>query len=190
MKLVDAYRANDVKRWQIVKTIRPQSVAEHSWSVAIIAWRLAEEINKNSDCPFGEEVKRADVIEWALVHDMPEIFTGDIATPVKMYIKENAESTIFDRLEKEADQDSSYDIKPLELVARIVKIADIMEAIAFLNENAVGQHAYEVQNRLVNKMWELTEKWSLGASPNVVYEELVKSLPTHIDDLVIKRADA
>ncbi len=49
----------------------PESVADHSWSVALLAWTLAGE---------RDELNRNRVLLLGLIHDLPEALAGD-ATP-------------------------------------------------------------------------------------------------------------
>lgn len=49
----------------------PESVADHSWSVALLSWTLAGE---------REDLDRDRVLLLGLVHDLPEALAGD-ATP-------------------------------------------------------------------------------------------------------------
>ena len=177
MNLGDLYRANDVKRWQIVKTLRSQSVAEHSWSVAMIAWRICDEL--------GCEAKVVtEVIQWALVHDVAEVLTGDIATPVKVYLKKDGCGDAFAKLEEKITDCINVGNAPSEQVHRIVKLADILEAVAFLNDNGIGIHAGEVRHRLEEKLTELAQKWEMYGAVIATKTSLLFDLPTHIDDMV------
>ena len=52
MKLSETLRAGHVHRWNIVATIREQSIAEHMWNVTMIATtisRVMELSEKNND---------------------------------------------------------------------------------------------------------------------------------------------
>src|SRR5690606_20843295 len=76
LHLTDALRASDVVRWQIVRVLKGQSVAEHSFNVALIALELADRL----------KVDRGEVLHYAILHDLPEVLTGDIPTPTKRVI--------------------------------------------------------------------------------------------------------
>lgn len=47
----------------------PESVADHSWSVALLAWTLAGERN---------DLDRDRVLLLGLLHDLPEVLAGDV----------------------------------------------------------------------------------------------------------------
>ena len=68
-----AQRLKDLRRqgWLDRNVRDPESVADHSWSVALLAWVLSR------DRP---ELDRNRVLFLALVHDLPEVVAGD-ATP-------------------------------------------------------------------------------------------------------------
>ena len=57
------------------------NLAEHHYLVTFIAWQLARHVIKK-----GAQVDLAKVLEFALIHDLGELFGGDIAMP---YAKAN-----------------------------------------------------------------------------------------------------
>ena len=70
--------ASHMKDWLKLKSVaregwiragieQPESVAAHSWGMALLAMHL---------CP--DELDRLRVIEMCLVHDLPEIIVGDL----------------------------------------------------------------------------------------------------------------
>ncbi len=74
-------RMKYINRWGLMRNSRSENIAEHSLDTAIIAHLLCELRNKR----FGGNVnpERAAVI--AVFHDVPEIITGDLPTPVKYF---------------------------------------------------------------------------------------------------------
>lgn len=169
----DALRANDVKRWQIVATLRPQSVAEHTYGVIVLAMELVNRIHwgqrtyrELEDAIRYRETMNA-VLRAALVHDMPEVITGDIPTPVKDVLDirgkiETIESSIsFSDL-------VSGDFQPE--VLEIVKQADLVEAVWFMHQHrAHTEHAQVVYERLRDKL----KEWPYA-------EELFQDLRDHV----------
>ena len=81
-------RMKYIKRWQLMRSVREENIMEHSQSVAMLAHALAVIRNKI----FGGNVNVEHCVLHALYHDVPEIFTGDIPTPVKYYSKETKEA--------------------------------------------------------------------------------------------------
>lgn len=115
----------DVKRWAIVRTVRSQSVAEHSYFVAMMMPRLLREYGY-TDPDF---ILRAT--EYALLHDRDEVLSGDIATPVKKRIQ----SGVFDVVAEEFGLVVEAD----EAVKVATKVLDLFEAALFLAEEiAIG----------------------------------------------------
>ncbi len=74
-------RMKYITRWGLMRNTRKENIAEHSLEVAIIAHLLCEIKNKR----FGGNVDACKAIKLALYHDVPEIITGDLPTPVKYY---------------------------------------------------------------------------------------------------------
>jgi len=101
-------RLSFVPRWCIVKCSRTQSVAEHSFSVAVIAEKLCR-IMKVGDEATGVVVRKA------LFHDRYEVYTGDIPSPAK----------------HQEERDTDHWSHPL-----IVKLADLIEAYIFISNNS------------------------------------------------------
>ena len=56
-----------------------ENLAEHSYYVSVLADSLAEDF----EFRFGLKLDRYKVLKYALYHDIEEIFTGDIVSPVK-----------------------------------------------------------------------------------------------------------
>ena len=116
MMLLCSRKLSYVQRWGIVPVIRKQSVAEHSFGVAAISVWLAGMSRQACD--------RAEVLEYALLHDINEAITGDVPSTFKRYIKDaivGFESKI-------------PDAEVCELTKVVVKLADYLEALAYINE--------------------------------------------------------
>jgi len=54
---------------------RKESTAEHSWSVALYCWLLADGIEKE----FSQKVDKDKLIKMALLHDLVETIVGDVS---------------------------------------------------------------------------------------------------------------
>ena len=72
----------------VTSTGRPESVAEHSWRLALMAMLLTGEF---------PELDLNRVIRMCLIHDLGEAFTGDIPTFVKTDADSRREDDLFDR---------------------------------------------------------------------------------------------
>jgi len=144
LSLGDVYRASDVKRWGIVKVAKEQSVAEHSYQVAMITARLCQLHGLG-----GEKTQRA--VWYALTHDLPEVLTGDIATPLKDFLGADTRSRLKEFEERVTVAGRETQCDDPEIVD-IVKTADIIEAIAFLRQNALTLHGTQIQASMMNKI--------------------------------------
>lgn len=143
--LPERLRTAHVTRWQIVRTIRTQTLAEHLYLVWAITREFARAAGlSEEDCRLAEE--------WALQHDVPEVKTGDLATPVKRAMREAVPHD--DPLRRiELAMSDSYaalyaKVKERRWVRDVVKLADIFEALNFLAVEGIGEHAYEVEENL------------------------------------------
>ena len=109
-------RAGIVPRWAIIKTSKAQSVAEHSYNVAMITKIILSDFITT---PLDDN----EIIVTALGHDFHEIYTGDIPTPAKMR-KTDAEAM------------------PIEKM--IIKLADCIESYAFIKRNCADSLAVKM----------------------------------------------
>lgn len=139
-------RLSNLKRWGIVEMSRSQSVAEHSYNVAMIAAYVADRLPSKVK-PAG---LREIVINWSLAHDLPELVTGDIPTPIKADIRESlnkAERNLFPEMFAHKDSMS-------RLGLAICKVADLLEAIQFANRFCVDTRKKEIVEEM---KWNLDE---------------------------------
>ncbi|MBQ7654173.1 MAG: 5'-deoxynucleotidase [Clostridia bacterium] len=72
-------RLKYIDRWSLMRNTDKENVCEHSMQVAAITHALCVIKNKK----FGGELDCGKATILALYHDMPEIMTGDMPTPVK-----------------------------------------------------------------------------------------------------------
>lgn len=149
---------------------RHESVAEHSWRIALMAMLIQPEF---------PEADMNRVIRMCLIHDLGEAFTGDIPTFWKTEADTEKEDAIFDRwvqtLPEETKQEFSAllaEMNALETVeARIYKALDKIEAVIQHNESDISTWLpleYDLQLRY-------------GAE-NVKFSPWFQSLKAEIDD--------
>lgn len=72
-------RMKYIPRWSLMRQSRVENVAEHTTEVMQIAHTLAIISKEN----FGKDVNAENIVLCALYHDISEILTGDMPTPVK-----------------------------------------------------------------------------------------------------------
>ena len=86
------FRMKHIERWGIMHSLIPDMLSTHSLEVAFIAHALA----LIGNVYFCKDYDADRIAVKAMYHDVPEIFTGDIPTPVKYYSDEmkNAYSSV------------------------------------------------------------------------------------------------
>ncbi len=89
-------RMKHIDRWALMRNTRRENLSEHSADVAAIAHAVA--LLKNTR--FGGSVNAERAAFLGLYHDMPEIITGDMPTPVKYH--SDALHDAFLQVEREA----------------------------------------------------------------------------------------
>lgn len=151
-------RACHVRRWHIVQTSREQTLAEHSFAVSVIAGSLAAKMRWRG---LLHPDKKADLLLWALRHDLIEVLTGDVPTPFKKVLRKVGGEDVFDKAEDEVDKDfgASYRQIAGTEIEMIVKIADMIESIYFLQDNGVGPHAKSVLTLLREDLSRMVDKY-------------------------------
>lgn len=74
-----AFRMKYINRWGLMHSARNETLSEHCADTAILAHALAVIGNKI----FGKDYDANRVMTLAMYHDMCEVYTGDMPTPVK-----------------------------------------------------------------------------------------------------------
>lgn len=91
-------RMKFIKRWSLMRSIREENIMEHSQQVAVIAHALALINNKI----LGGNADVNKVILYAQYHEVGEVITGDLPTPIKYFNPEI--KTAYKDLEKLAEE--------------------------------------------------------------------------------------
>ena len=73
------FRQKHIQRWGLMRNAVPETLAEHSSECAILTHALATIGNRI----YGRDYDVGKAVTMALFHDVPEVFTGDMPTPVK-----------------------------------------------------------------------------------------------------------
>lgn len=170
----DIYRMSYGKRWQILGNMRQQSLAEHSYNVAVIAIYILTEWKKHdliasdqTESPIAQMM-----IMNALLHDYEEIFTGDIPAGTKRHIMPKDPEDIHRKIGGIANLGSKpvADHVAFELldgsklpIGTVVKCADYIDAIAWLFMNGMGDNTAVRLEQGLNKRFNeyLTEHLSI-----------------------------
>jgi len=89
-------RMKHIKRWSLMRSVREENIMEHTQQVAIIAHALALINNKI----LGKSVDEFKTVMLAQYHEVGEVITGDLPTPIKYFNPEI--KTAYKDLEREA----------------------------------------------------------------------------------------
>ena len=74
-------RMKYIKRWSLMRSVREENIMEHSQQVAVIAHALALINNKI----YGGDINVNKVVLLAQYHEVGEVITGDLPTPIKYF---------------------------------------------------------------------------------------------------------
>ena len=159
-------RMKYINRWALMRNTRNENISEHSADVAAIAHALAVIGNIR----LGKSLNAEKAALFGLYHDMPEILTGDMPTPVKYYseqmieayaqVEENASRKLLSKLPE--DMRAYYEAAFFkqdedEYLWKIVKAADKISAlIKCIDEKKAGNteftKALESTQKSIKKM--------------------------------------
>lgn len=147
-------RTGHVKRWQIVRVAREQTIAEHMYRVWLITTSICVQLKMPQQVAASANI-------WALIHDLPEVLTGDIATPAKEAMRRalpdddpvrNIELSMSDNYrEAHADAKTRHH-EDMPTAYELVKLADLIEAKCFLGCEMMGNHAKSVYDGIAAKV--------------------------------------
>lgn len=151
-------RLSFVPRWVVMPVLRRQSVAEHSFHVAqTVLWLLPVHASAATEMGSRSLGFQFEVVSYALNHDIKEAVEGDSPSPNKV----------------RADPD------PNDQVSVITKVADILEAIAFVSEekamgNSYGTDSVDLDLRMRLHAWWLAFEWNSEAGPKPITSDIIK----------------
>lgn len=145
-------RMKFINRWALMRNTVSENISEHSNDVAVIAHALA--VIKN--VRFGGELNAERAAFLGLYHDMTEIITGDMPTPVKYHSEDMREA--FQQVEDKAGrkllsmlpediaeyyESAFFKAEGDEYLWKIVKAADKISAlIKCIEEKNAGNNEF------------------------------------------------
>lgn len=186
-----ASRMKYINRWGLMRNLRNENLTEHSAECAMLSHALALVGNRY----FGKNYNADRIAVYALYHDMSEIFTGDLPTPVKYFnesirdsyksLERNALENALSKLPEELAGDYSDILLFEELdeqAKTIVKAADKLCAYLkcveeYKNGNNEFRKALESSQRIMRELGESVPevRWFLeNAAPG--YEKSIDEL--------------
>ncbi len=153
-------RMKYIKRWSLMRSVREENIMEHSQQVAVIAHALALIGNKM----FGGSFDVEKTVLLAQYHEVGEVITGDLPTPIKYFNPEI--KTAYKDLEKTAcrrilgmlpetlkDEYAEY-IVPDDASAeyKLVKYADRLSAyLKCIEELNAGNSEFKKAKKTIEK---------------------------------------
>lgn len=81
-------RMKYINRWALMRNTNEETLSQHSHEVAAVAYALCVIGNRR----YGRQYNAERAALLGLFHDMPEILTGDLPTPVKYFNPEIKEA--------------------------------------------------------------------------------------------------
>lgn len=182
-----------IKRWGLKRNAHEENVMEHSWEVAVIAHTLALIRNRYFEGSLDANV----IATTALYHDITEVITGDLPTPIKYHspailgaykqIEQQAEQELLSLLPDELKPDYqvliSHDHLPTEHLM-IIKAADKISAyLKCQAEMKAGNTEFEMAAK------QLSDDIQAMRQPEVLFfmESFVPNCGLTLDDLIKRR---
>ncbi len=132
-----AFRMKYINRWGLMKNSRYENLTEHCAETAMLAHALAVIGNKIYSKSYDEN----KIALFALYHDVSEIITGDLPTPVKYFnediksdfhdIEDHARYELLKKLPEElrGEYEDIITEKTTDEERRIIKAADKLSAL-------------------------------------------------------------
>ncbi|WP_312561280.1 5'-deoxynucleotidase [Anaerospora sp.] len=178
-----------IQRWGLMRNVAKENIQEHSLQVSMIAHGLA--VIRNTY--FEGNVDCAKVALLGMYHEVSEVFTGDMPTPVKYFnpeirdvykgIEALAQKKLHNMLPQELKASYQYLLIKEERDAElwsIVKAADKLSAyLKCLEELKAGNQEFSVAEKMIKQ--ELNE----SPLPEVKYfmEVFMPSFLLSLDEL-------
>jgi len=151
------YRLQYIERWSLMRKTRGENVAEHSYHTALLAHLLGNIARR----VFGRDIDPDRAAAYALFHDVTEVITGDIPTPVKHHNPgllsgfRQIEALAAERLLATVPDELQDVYRPLLAreadspeLARLVKAADVLDAyLKCVSEMSAGNREFATARR-------------------------------------------
>ncbi len=147
-------RMKYINRWGLMRNTTPENISEHSLDTAFFAHALATLRNVR----FGGSVDAYQAAVLAMFHDVTEIITGDLPTPVKYHnpqirsaylqVEDMAKERMLSLLPEDLRAayapliapDASVDPELLELVKAADKLSALVKCV---EERAMGNQEFQ-----------------------------------------------
>lgn len=140
-------RFQSVKRWHMIDTTRVQTLAEHSANVCLLLYVIGVK------CPGMYFGPAAGLMPYGLVHDLPEVLTGDIPTMTKGHLSglDELENIVLPQ---------TFDLGPIpSKIKMLVKLCDLADGIRFIRAHGIGTTAAHAQDGLKHQLDMMFDKF-------------------------------
>ena len=164
-------RMKYINRWVLMRNSHPENIEGHSLQVAMIAHAIA--IIRNEI--YGGALDAEKIAVFAMYHDVNEILTGDMPTPVKYYGDE------IKRAYKEVEKVSKE--KLLSLLPGELK--KYYQEIFYFDENNEYYKIVKAADKISAYM-KCVEELKTG---NMEFKEASKSIKKHIENMDMPEVD-
>lgn len=150
-------RLRYIRRWGLMRSVMPENDAEHSLQVAMLAHGMAL-LGRNR---YGRDCNPEHIVTLAVYHDVSEVITGDMPTPVKYHSPElrgaykDVEKMANQRLLAMLPDDMRGDFSPYlsegaDYDHQIVKAADSLSAyLKCVDERRAGNHEFDAAGEAI-----------------------------------------
>lgn len=140
------YRLSDLKRYNNMPRIKSESLAEHQYYCGLILIKLKEYI---TNITYSEY---CILLQYLLVHDIGELYTGDIPHNVKQdypdlrYMLEEIE---YEKLSSLGFSELAESIENNTDLKTLFKLCDTIQVVQYCeNEKRLGNHSTEIDEIL------------------------------------------
>lgn len=140
------YRLSDLKRYNNMPRIKSESLAEHQYYCGLILIKLKEYI---TNVTYSEY---CILLQYLLVHDIGELYTGDIPHNVKQdypdlrYMLEEIE---YEKLSSLGFSELAESIENNTDLKTLFKLCDTIQVVQYCeNEKRLGNHSTEIDEIL------------------------------------------
>ena len=152
-------RLRYIRRWGLMRSVLPENDAEHSLQVAMIAHAIAI-LGRDR---YGRQVNPEHVLALGVYHDVSEVITGDMPTPVKYQTDELRRS--YKDVERMANERLlsmlpegmrpayvPYLSAPADYDRQILKAADSISAyLKCLEEKRAGNREFDAAGQSIRR---------------------------------------
>lgn len=170
-----AEKLKDTPRHCTTTNRRPESVAEHSWRVSLMAMLLRQEF---------PDVNIDRVVDMCLIHDLGECFTGDIPTFVKTDLDRSTEDSLLQQwvtalpggISKYLSELYAEMDQQITVEAKLYKALDKLEALIQHNESPIdtwSENEYELNKTYAFDTVAFSD-WLLALRQSILDETLNK----------------